>query len=103
MAGLFFDERSEQHFKDLVLALQTKPLAVLIGAGLSAPALPTWKDLHRHLRDASGLGPRYRFRAECAPMDFSTFKEEMVEEKFLGAIKEVRCRGLTCCAVSRPS
>ena len=88
MAGLFLDDRSQQHFEALLLALEAGGVAAFIGAGLSMGAKPNWESLHEKFRVQAGVSDGYRFRSLSAPADFSIFREESGEPDFFRSVQE---------------
>ena len=94
MARPFFDEASEEVYRELVAEMSEVPdFAAVIGAGLSVPAYPTWKTLHAGLQAETG-SPR-PWRPEEAPSDFMTFREKLGEKRFLELLKDQFGRGIT--------
>jgi hypothetical protein len=85
---MFYDDASVDHFKELVEALRQQGVTAFMGAGLSAPHLPAWSELHGRLQSEAGLDFR-EFSAAAAPVDFMSFRMSLGNDRYLALLKEL--------------
>lgn len=82
-----FELDSQKNYHLLVQTLLAGNVTAYLGAGLSRPDQPSWKDLHDAAQAAAGLTPAWPFIPEDAPIDFSIFRRKL-DDSFIPVIRD---------------
>lgn len=82
-----FEPDSQENYHLLVQTLLAGKVTAYLGAGLSRPDQPGWKDLHDAAQEAAGLTPAWPFTPEDAAIDFNIF-QRTIGDSFVTGIRD---------------